>query len=133
MILLTALAFCSVTFAQQPRIFTYDALGNRIAMQITSENAPEASLFNADDTMDEDTASFDVTETTGIVSVSLKGWTEGEPVRISLYTTAGQQITETTTKLSDMSFNITAHPAGVYIVEVRQGDKHVARKFTKEE
>ena len=131
-ILLTALTSSLTAFAQQPRTFTYDAAGNRIAINVPTESAPEAPLFYAEDDIDEITVSIDVKETTGIFSVSLKGWMEREPVHIYVYTAGGQLITESTTKQTNFSLNITAHPAGVYIVEATQGEKHVARKFTKE-
>lgn len=57
-ILLTALTSSLTAFTQQPRTFTYDAAGNRIAIYVPTESAPEAPLFYAEDDIDDSIGTY---------------------------------------------------------------------------
>jgi len=110
------------------RVFAYDAAGNRISMGIPAQAAPAPRRIQGG-TDGEAT----VTKTgESMVRVSVSGEDTG-PFDICVYNAAGQLVVDMRgCKGSSHDISLAHLERGVYVMDVRTGEKHITRKFTKE-
>lgn len=144
--IVTVLLFSNPSFAQQeeqesgndsrgktssmtisPRIFTYDAAGNRILMSTPAREEQQSPNKNQTHG-----GQICLSVTSGILKVCLSEEIN-EPYGISVYNIAGQLMAE----LKDcrgmsQNINLSNLERGVYVIDVSAGNNHSTRKITKE-
>jgi len=143
---ITGFTVCDKMQAQNPVTYGYDASGNRMSRVIVFTSKAQAPLPKAEATAEEEPAEEKVyTEmlknfsvriypnpTKGDLTVEIQQLPDGQTANLKLYNMSGKLIHHKNNFHGGIEkFNISKHPAGIYVLKIVAGDSSTEWKIVK--
>lgn len=121
-------AFATSSLAQQTVEFNYDANGNRILRQIEvgggkNEKGEIKNIQPATDNFETFSITLYPNPTEGQFSISIDGSSSTTELRATLTTTTGEIISDKVCCNPTEDFDLTAQPAGIYLLQLINGNE----------
>ncbi|HTF82038.1 MAG TPA: T9SS type A sorting domain-containing protein [Cytophagales bacterium] len=136
-LLLTLLCMAALDLcAQQYISFTYDAAGNRIKRELVTgtfrKEGAAADTLPVPDQIGAHKFMIYPNPTTATITVLLEEKENALEKEYALLSLSGTLISSRTTKDTQLRFDLSAQPAGVYLLRIREKDDEVVWRIVKQ-
>lgn len=137
-LLFSFLIFSSITIQAQKVGYDYDMAGNRIARKVVPLNSPNyakqhvETLAPVEEQLGERKITVYPNPTRGALSVEITGGDQKDQLILSVFSSQGVQLQNIKATAITTPVNMSAYPAGWYILRLQVGDKMTEFKIIKQ-
>ena len=137
--LLFMLLLPSLSYAQDRIAYSYDAAGNRVKREIVMLNSKamaKQQIFSQEEqslseVVNDKSIKISANATSGILTISIPNLKSTDRCSLKIYSAKGMLILNEDIRTSSLDFDLSNHPAGIYLLRVSVNNTPTTWKITK--